>query len=342
MTLLDGRQQVPNHAAIAAHGALIFALLGRAQEAERWVVVAESLPAQGALPDGSTVRATLAYMRAILSRTGPGGMREDADIALAGLSATSPYRATMLHTQALSLLIEGKPEQADQLFTRAYDSAVGFGVQPLAALVLAEQSLLASSRDDWVTADAMLKRAVETVDTGPFDAYWTSALVLAAAARAAAHRGDMHEARRFVRRAARLRPLLTYALPVVSVQALLELAQAYLALVDPAGARVVLEQADDILRRRPDLGNLVDAVAHLRFRVDQITMAAAIGASSLTTAELRLLPLLPTHLSFPEIAERLFISRHTVKSQVKSIYRKLGVSSRREAVEKMSHLGVRP
>jgi LuxR family maltose regulon positive regulatory protein len=65
-----------------------------------------------------------------------------------------------------------------------------------------------------------------------------------------------------------------------------------------------------------------------------------IGASSLTAAELRLVPLLPTHLSFREIGERLFISRHTVKTQALSIYRKLGVSSRHEAIERMEVLGL--
>ena len=102
----------------------------------------------------------------------------------------------------------------------------------------------------------MLKRAVKIVEAGQFDAYWTSALVFAAAGHSAARRGDTREARQFVRRAARLRPLLTYALPIVSLQALLELAHTYLALVDPAGARAVLEQAHEILRRRPDLGRL--------------------------------------------------------------------------------------
>lgn len=231
-------------------------------------------------------------------------------------------------------------DHADLLFTQAYDVATGFGAAPLAALVLAEQALVATSRDDWASADVLLKRALEIVGEGPYDAYWTSALVLAAAAHAAAHRGEVHETRQLVRRAARLRPLLTYALPVVSVQALLQLAHAYLALVDPSGARVVLAQANSILRRRPDLGTLRDTVANLQVRVDQITVATAFGASSLTAAELRLLPLLPTHLSFPEIAERLFVSPHTVKTQVKSIYRKLHVSSRGQAVDRIAELGV--
>ena len=64
------------------------------------------------------------------------------------------------------------------------------------------------------------------------------------------------------------------------------------------------------------------------------------GASTLTTAELRLLPLLATHLSFPEIGERLFLSRHTVKSQAIAIYRKLDVTSRAAAVERARELGL--
>ena len=56
------------------------------------------------------------------------------------------------------------------------------------------------------------------------------------------------------------------------------------------------------------------------------------GRWPLTPAELRLLHALPTHLSFREIAERQFVSPNTVKTQARSVYRKLGVSSRAEAV----------
>jgi ATP/maltotriose-dependent transcriptional regulator MalT len=62
--------------------------------------------------------------------------------------------------------------------------------------------------------------------------------------------------------------------------------------------------------------------------------------SSLTTAELRILPLLATHLSFPEIAGELFVSRHTVRSQAMSVYRKLGASSRSQAVARARELGL--
>jgi len=69
---------------------------------------------------------------------------------------------------------------------------------------------------------------------------------------------------------------------------------------------------------------------------------ALLGVSLLSTAELRLLPLLFTHLSFREIGQRLYLSQHTVKSQAVSIYRKLGVSSRSQAIQRAQQLGVGP
>ena len=60
-------------------------------------------------------------------------------------------------------------------------------------------------------------------------------------------------------------------------------------------------------------------------------------AATLSARELEVLLLLDEHLGTDEIAKRLFISEHTVRSHVKSLLRKLGVSSRREALE---HLAV--
>jgi LuxR family maltose regulon positive regulatory protein len=68
--------------------------------------------------------------------------------------------------------------------------------------------------------------------------------------------------------------------------------------------------------------------------------AGTVGPSSLTKAELRILAFLVTHLSYPEIADRLFVSRHTVKAHAMSIYRKLGVSSRSDAVAKSREIGL--
>ena len=113
---------------------------------------------------------------------------------------------------------------------------------------------------DWTSAEALASQALEIMQP-ELDDYWTSALPYAWAARVTAHRSDLNLARDLVVRAARLRPVLTYALPVVSAQALLELAHAYSALGDPGGARAALRQMQDVLYHRPWLGNSLGAEA---------------------------------------------------------------------------------
>ena len=147
-------------------------------------------------------------------------------------------------------------------------------------------------------------------------------------------------ARRELVSAQRLRPFLTYVEPHLAVQARLELARVQFALADMAGARTLMREIDEILKRRPDLGTVVDEARALRDRLAAERAPAAPGASSLTAAELRVLPMLATHLSFPEIGAEMFLSPHTVKSQAMSIYRKLGASSRNQAVTRSRELGL--
>ena len=344
MEWFEREHLMERYPAAAAHGALIFALLGRATKAEQWAAAAERaspdgrLP-DGRLPDGSTVESNLAYLRAFLCRDGVAEMRRDARLAWDGLGPLSPYRSAMVHTEALSFLLDGDPERADAVFARAFEAAIEVPAPPLAAVILAERGAIAAGRDDWAEATALADRALEITRGGRFDAYWTSALVYAWAARAAVHRGDLDAARQHLTRAAGLRPLLTHALPVVSVQALLELARAYLALGDADGAQAVLRQADDIFQWRPDLGVLPAQADELRARL-ATTRRTGLGASSLTTAELRLLPLLTTHLTFAAIGERFYLSPNTIRTQARSIYQKLGVSSRSDAVHQAQQFGL--
>jgi LuxR family maltose regulon positive regulatory protein len=339
MKWFDDQGLVERYPGIAVHGALMFALMGRPADTERWAAAAECAPSGGTLDDGNTVDGTVAYLRALLARDGVDAMRRDAQVALRGLSPSSPYRATMLHAEGVSHLLDGDLDGAAAILAHALDVATAAGVLPFVPVVLATRGIVAVERDDWVEAKAFADEAEAVMQEGHFDDYWTSALVYAWMARVALHSGDVARGQELATRAARLRRLLSYALPVVSVQALLEIGRAYVALADPAGGRAVLRQIDDILRQRPRLGDLPRQAADLRQTLDTIRGGAP-GASSLTTAELRLLPLLQTHLTFREIGDRLYVSRHTVKTQAISVYRKLGVSSRSEAITRMHELGL--
>jgi LuxR family maltose regulon positive regulatory protein len=140
-------------------------------------------------------------------------------------------------------------------------------------------------------------------------------------------------------RALRLTSLIEAIAPWHAVAGRLALANVFWQLGDRQRAAVLTDEA----RRRygPEaespvfdtmLKNAEDLVAGLD--------VSHPGPSLLTTAELKVLQYLPSHLSFPEIGQRLYLSRHTVKSQALSAYRKLGVSSRSQAVERASELGL--
>jgi LuxR family maltose regulon positive regulatory protein len=111
-------------------------------------------------------------------------------------------------------------------------------------------------------------------------------------------------------------------------------------MADAATARHLLREIDDILLLRPALGALAEEVSEFRLLVASDAQVEGTGGPPLTSAELRLLPYLQTHLTLREIGERLFVSRNTVSSEVSSIYRKLGVSSRGAAVEQATTIGL--
>jgi LuxR family maltose regulon positive regulatory protein len=101
-----------------------------------------------------------------------------------------------------------------------------------------------------------------------------------------------------------------------------------------------MREVDELLRRRPGLGTLAGEAEALRAQLAKERGPSAPEASALTVAELRLLPMLSTHLKFPEISEELFLSPHTIKSQARSLYRKLAASTRSEAVTRARELGL--
>ena len=124
----------------------------------------------------------------------------------------------------------------------------------------------------------------------------------------------------------RLRPLL-HGVTWLDADLALRCAEISLDLGDLAGALEFKLAANDALQGYPDAGTLPARLQGLRERISR-------GKHfELTPAELRLISFLPTHLSLQEIADRVHVSRPTVKTQVASIYDKLGVKTRSEAVE---------
>ena len=315
-------------------------LTGDTAGAQRWAALVEAASFDGVPADGSaSFDSARAMLRAVMCASGPEEMMADAAFAVGQEPAWSSWLAEALWLLGEAHLLAGKLPEARSLLAEA--STVATTMSNVDAIVISESELamLAMDRGEWRKAVGRLERALATIDEYRMHDYITCLLAFAGAARLSVHRGDLTEARRQLTRAMRARPSATQVLPFVAVRLRLQLAKVYLALADPATARQLLRETDDILSRRPELGTLTGEVEELRCVLASTTTAGA-GRLPLTPAELRLLPYLQTHLTAGGIAEQLFVSSYTVKAEVKSIYRKLGVSSRHDAVQKATAIGL--
>jgi LuxR family maltose regulon positive regulatory protein len=127
--------------------------------------------------------------------------------------------------------------------------------------------------------------------------------------------------------------------PWVSMQANIALATVAHLRGDAHGKARWLDDAESTLLAVPDALLVKSQIAELR-ALATIPRDGSDGFPALSAAERRVLQYLPTHLALAEIAEKLYLSRHTVKSHVVAVYRKLGVANRSEAVEVAQRRGL--
>src|SRR3954471_12921731 len=327
------------HPPLAVIASWINLLTGRGDAADAMADIAERRNHHGPPGDGSASFASQrAMLRAVMTRSGPRGALANAKVAVSLERVGSPWRATALMGIGSCYEMLGELD-SDEL---AYIEAIGTGAGTSTATVmtaLAKRAQLRMNAGDWHSAEEFIERADELRETWHFDGFVSVLFVHAISARIAIQRGDFERGRESLVRGQLLRPVANHAAPWLSVDALLNLSRAYLAVSDPAGAQLALREAEQIVRRRPSLGSLTTQLVEVRARLKDAT-ATLIGSSALTAAELRVLPFLPTYLSFQEIAERLMISRNTVKTHAMSIYGKLWASSRGEAVERAVEMGL--
>ena len=338
---LEDRDGIGGHPMVAVLASLFSALTGRPVDAERWADAVDRWQyGNPARPGDPTAEAWAALLRAFLCRHGAEQMRADADEAVRRFAAGSFVTPAPALMQGIARILCGDLDGGDL----SLEDAVSVGEKTDApddlAVALCQRSLVAMARGQWDRAEVLADQAPAVLRQAGTEESFATPLICAVRARTAMHRADAPAARRELASAQRLRPLLTRALPYFAVQARIELARVHLALADLPGARTLMREVDDLLKRRPGLGTLAADAGALRAQLSRERGSSVPGASALTAAELRLLPLLSTHLSFPEIAEQMFLSRHTIKSQALSIYHKLGASSRNQAVARSRQLGL--
>ncbi len=338
---VEDRGGIGGHPMVAVMASMISAMTARPVDAERLADAVDHWQyGDPARPEDPSGEAWAALLRAVLCRHGAERMRADADEAVRRFAGQSFVTPTPALAQGIARVLCGDLEGGDASLADALSVGEKAGAPEDFAVALCERSLVAMARSDWSRAEILASRACAVLRGARVEDSFATPLVSAVRARTAMHRADAPAARQHLVSAQRLRHLLTYALPYLAVQARIELARVHLALADLPGARTLMREIDELLRRRPGLGNLAGDAQALRAQLARERGPSTTGMSALTDAELRLLPLLSTHLSFPEIAAQMFLSSNTIKSQANSIYRKLGASTRSQAVSRSRDLGL--
>ncbi len=269
-----------------------------------------------------------ALLRANLGSLPAAEMAADAQYVCEHLGPGANWRpvACLLHGAAAFML--GDDVTAERLFR---ESAFGAAERPLVRdIALAHLSVVHVEREDW---EAAATAANDGRSTGrELDALPGMCLVNAATSVLAARRGDIDDALELGRLARRQLAGFDGISPWLNFQTRIALARSMQMTGQRAEAATLYDEVAAIQDMVPDAVGVREQVAGLRRSLSTRQSSSSHGPSSLTTAELRVLQFLPTHLSIAAIAERLFVSRNTVKSQTVSIYRKLGTSSRGGAV----------
>jgi LuxR family maltose regulon positive regulatory protein len=337
----DGRGLVDQYPLVGVVAAWVFAFQGRSTDAERMLQAAERSAGDVAPPDGSaSVEAWTRVVRAALCRDGADTMCSELETALPDLAPNSPWHANALLLEGVASLLNGDVGHAEEGLAAAADLAARLGATTTRLAALAERALIAFEQQDHAAAERLAFEARDLLALDRVDGDARVDLARAACVRALLRCGRWEEAGRELATARPSLGALESGPAWLGAQTLLELARAHVAIRDGETAESLLAGVDRMLASGTRLDPLVAQAEELSRLVSDMSLGSGSVSSGLTAAELRLLPLLATHMSFREIGERLFVSRNTVKTQAISVYRKLGVSSRSDAIDHAARLGL--
>jgi LuxR family maltose regulon positive regulatory protein len=311
--------------------------LGRGPEAEHWVAVAKDGLAAGSEPASRTsLQAGVRIVEATLARGGIAAMRASIDAIEPLFGEDDPWRTLCCLIDGVGMHLQGDLESArERLLEGARRGSVG--APNVQCLCLAQLALLHAERGDWQAAEREALRARGQVDRYGLGEYPMIALAFATSAHVRARRGATDAAGADLLAGRRRLGELDDFVAWFEIETMLTLARASVRLGDRDAARGLLDEASGKLAEAPD------GPALWRWR-DELESTLRGGAEppgeQLTAAELRIAQFLPSHLSFPQIAAAVHLSPNTVKTHVRSIYRKLGASSRQEAIVRARGVGL--
>jgi LuxR family maltose regulon positive regulatory protein len=328
-------RQILRHRPLTLTAGWIYTALDAGEIGARWGKAAcTAVMTDEPSPDGAaSLRSSQALLRATVAAEGVQRMRDDAETAarLEKVPDTSWYADAQVALGVARWLSGGARRAQFPLAVAARQGSIHNPSAELAAL--GYLALIAVDEGDWDAAAEYEERATARLAGLGFGSNRRCLPMLLARVQLRAHAGGDGAGEA----AADVRRLLDHMVPHpwMALLADVALGEAALECGDATAASAHAAAAAALLERYPDAGILRRRAEHLRAAVELARLS-----EPLTPAEHRVLELLPTHLSEAQIAEQLFVSRNTVKTHLKGVYRKLGAGTRAEAVDRARDVGL--
>jgi LuxR family transcriptional regulator, maltose regulon positive regulatory protein len=326
---------------VAAHcAAWSAAASGDRESVRRWLRVMAASARDGPLPDGmGSLESSVALLQGLCGFDGLEPMRRSAQRAAELESdASSPWYALARTVLGFSRYLSGDPAGAEKVLLQAL---AGEALAPEVRLLsLSAMSLTAGQLGQPARAQHGADLAMSLMTRSNLGQTPSAPLAHAAAGAAHAGLGRLPEARTELECALRLRRQAPGICEWATIDIALVLATVLLDAGDRSSAAALAEEISLLLAAAPG------AAPSLHVRLERLERRlrgrsqAPVLAYPLTGREVTVLLLLRSALSLREIAAHLDLSVNTIKTQVQSIYRKLGVSARRDAVARGQQLGI--
>jgi LuxR family maltose regulon positive regulatory protein len=316
---------------------------GRLDEVGRWIEAAES--ALGGAGDGNgsaMLESGVASLNEI-HRYMAGDVRRAVEAGRRSVEqGETPWRPIGCPVLGIALFWSGRSSEAAEELTKAVELARSAGNH--LAVVHASGGLAAinAEQGDLREADRVARTALRLAEERSLAEHWATTMARVVHGRALEQRGELTAADEAIERGTELSQRGVAAMEIA--YSLLSRAEARQLQNDPSGAAALASEARRVMEDCPDPGILREMLARTERRLhlgSRRRSAHSDGPSGeLTERERAVLRLFPSELSQREIASALYVSLNTVKTHARSIYRKLGVDTRDEAVTRAREHGL--
>jgi LuxR family maltose regulon positive regulatory protein len=252
---------------------------------------------------------------------------------------TSPQAALISFGLGSGLYLSGETSAARQKFEEVLELTESG--QPLLRMVcLSYLSIVAADEGHPEEAESLAREAHALVGRFGLQGVPQSSWAPLALGYYLAKRGDLVKAQTALEVSLSTRRGLPGLSPWPTLIGLLALAPVHASLGDRGEARELLAEARAILQRNPDAGIFPELLERQERKLRTNKKLHGHLNEELTERELDVLRLLEGALATQQMADSLYVAPSTVRTHIKSIYRKLGVTSREEAVQEASAKGL--